>query len=58
MIKKKAKKIDWSKYPVYEHLDVFQKCSYAERLQWLEDANEFVWMLQRKKNYPNLSCKK
>lgn len=28
--------------PVYEHLDECLRCTYEERLQWLEEANEFV----------------
>lgn len=44
--------------PVYEHLAHYvKKTSYAHRLQWLEDANQFVNTLRRKKGYPNLSWK-
>ena len=33
--------------PVYEHLDIGLKCSYAHRLQWLEEANDFVRSIQK-----------
>ncbi len=34
---------------IHEHLDIGLKCSYAQRLQWLEEANEFVRSLKKKK---------
>lgn len=53
MIKKKER----LKFPVYEHLEYSLKNTYAQRLQWLEEANEFVQMLRRKKNYPDIKRK-
>ena len=36
--------------PVYEHLEHYvRKTTYTQRLQWLEDANEFVRSLKKKK---------
>ncbi len=36
--------------PVHEHLAfVVKRTTYAQRLQWLEEANEFVRSLQKKK---------
>ncbi len=46
----KKKKLNIS---VYEHLDICLKLTYAQRWAWLEEANEFVWMLKKNKNYPN-----
>jgi len=43
---------------VWEHLEhTLRKTTYAQRLQWLEEADQFVQTLRRKKNYPNLSRK-
>jgi len=51
----KRKKI---KYPVHEHLKHWvTKTTYAQRLQWLEEINQFVQTLRKKKNYPDLSRK-
>ncbi len=36
--------------PVYEHLEFYlKKTTYADRLQWLEDANEFLRQAQKVK---------
>ncbi len=52
---KKSKKI---KFAPHEHLEHWvTKTTYAHRLQWLEEANEFVRLLRRKKNYPDLPKK-
>ena len=38
------------KYSVYEHLEHYVKnTSYTHRLQWLEEANEFVRKIQKKR---------
>ena len=39
------------KIPVYEHVEHYVKnTTYVHRLQWLEEANNFVWALRKKKN--------
>ena len=54
MIKKRTRK----QFEPHEHLEHWvKKTSYADRLQWLEEANAFVRLLQKKKNYPNLGKK-
>jgi len=54
MIKRRGK----TKFEPHEHLEHWvKKTTYAQRLQWLEEANEFVNVLKRKKSYPNLSWK-
>ena len=45
LLKKKKKR----NIPVHEHLDVALKTTYAQRLQWLEEANEFVLMVEQSK---------
>lgn len=58
-MKLSGKKLKSADIPVYEHLEVtLKKTTYAQRLEWLEEANEFVRMLERKKNYPALSRRK
>jgi len=38
------------KYEVYEHLEQHvRNTTYAHRLQWLEEANEFVRMIERRR---------
>ena len=38
------------KYTIYEHLEHYVKnTTYADRLQWLEDANNFVRKVQKKR---------
>ncbi len=38
------------KFEVYEHLVHYvTKTTHAQRLQWLEDANNFVRKIQRKR---------
>ncbi|MBN1870120.1 MAG: hypothetical protein JW847_06075 [Candidatus Omnitrophica bacterium] len=52
------KKRDKTNYRVHEHLEHWvTKTNYNDRLQWLEEANDFIRALRRKKNYPNLSRK-
>ena len=51
-MRRKRKKIDLKKIPVYEHLDVSLRMTYAQRLQWLQEAQEFVRMVERKRNDP------
>ena len=37
------------KYEVYEHLEHYvRRTTYAHRLQWLEEANDFVRKIHRK----------
>ena len=44
------KKIKQKKYEVYEHLEHYlKKTTYAHRLQWLQEANEWIWMLEKQK---------
>ena len=46
----KTKRGSISKIPVYEHLEFYVKnTTYAHRLQWLEEANEFVRQIQKKR---------
>jgi hypothetical protein len=55
MIKKKE---SFKSRGVWEHLEhTLEHTTYAQRLQWLEEANRFVNTLRRKKGYPNLSWK-
>jgi len=52
---KKGKK---AKFEPHKHLEHWvKKTTYADRLKWLEEANAFVRLLQKKKNYPNLPKK-
>ncbi len=45
MIKARRKKFE-----VYEHLEHYvKKTTYAERLQWLEEANNFFRSIQKKR---------
>ena len=38
------------KFDVYEHLEHYVKrTTYAHRLQWLEEANEFVRKIRKKR---------
>ena len=38
------------KFEVYEHLEHYvRKTTYAHRLLWLQQANEWVWLLQKNK---------
>ncbi len=38
------------KYEIYEHLEHnVRKTTYAHRLLWLQQANEWVWLLQKNK---------
>lgn len=54
MIKKSPK----AKFQPHEHLQHWvTKTTYAQRLQWLEEANQLVEALRRKKGWPNLSWK-
>ncbi len=55
MIKKNKNKA----YGVDAHLEHWVgKSTYADRLLWLEEANQFVGKLKRKKKYPDLSSHK
>ena len=46
----KTLKIDRKKVPVYEHLDYDLKhMTYADRLLWLEQSNEFIRSLKKMK---------
>ena len=41
------------KYEIYEHLEHYvRKTTYAHRLQWLQQANDWVNLLVRKKIIP------
>jgi len=38
------------KYEVYEHLEHYvRNTTYTHRLQWLQKANEFVHLIQKKR---------
>ena len=38
------------KYEIYEHLEHYvRKTTYADRLQWQQEANEWVRLLKKKK---------
>ena len=52
MIKKSSKS---SKNPdIHEHLAfTLEKTTYADRLRWLEEANEFVRLVEKNKKYPS-----
>lgn len=41
-MKLKSKKNKLKDIPVYEHLEASLKKTYAQRLQWLEDAVKFA----------------
>lgn len=48
--KLKNLRIDRRKIPIYEHLDFDLKhTTYADRLLWLEQSNEFVRSLKKMK---------
>ena len=52
-MKQKLKPIRKSDIPVYEHLEHhLRKTTYAHRWQWLQQANDFVYLLQKKKIIP------
>lgn len=50
-------KIKMKDIPVYEHLELCLKCTYAQRLEWLEEVNQFVRELEKDKNYLRKSRK-
>ncbi|MBI3601924.1 MAG: hypothetical protein HY209_03420 [Candidatus Omnitrophica bacterium] len=46
------------RFEVYEHLEHYvKKTTYAHRLQWLQDINEFIWLSKKKKIIPPRSTK-
>ena len=46
-------KFNKSDIPVYEHLEHYvKKTTYVHRLQWLAQANEFVYLLQKERIIP------
>ena len=52
---KKSQKLNFT---VHEHIEFWVKeTSYANRLQWLEEAREFVSRLRKRKDYPNIPRK-
>ncbi len=47
---KSTQRFKKKKYEIYEHLEHYVKnTTYAHRLLWLEQANEFVRMIERKR---------
>ena len=51
-MKIKLKQIKLKDIPVYEHLEhSLEKTTYADRLQWLEEANEFVRLIKKAKKF-------
>lgn len=41
------------KFEVYEHLEHYvKKTTYAHRLQWLQEVNDWVYLLKKKKIIP------
>jgi len=43
------------KYEIYEHLEHYvRKTTYAHRLQWLQEANDFVHMIEHKRKQGTL----
>ncbi len=58
MIKKTRRSRSAKSKEIHEHLAfTLQKTSYADRLMWLQQANDFVRLLQKNKKYPNLPKK-
>lgn len=52
------KKVNKKNKEIHEHLEfALKNTSYADRLRWLQEANEFVRLLQKNKHYPNLPKK-
>ena len=51
-VKNNSQKLKLKDFAVYEHLEYGMKCTYAQSLKWLEEANQFVWALQKNQNYP------
>jgi len=52
-MKLKIPKIKLKDIPVYEHLDVSLKTTYAQRWDWLKGAKAFVRSLEKNKKYPH-----
>jgi hypothetical protein len=51
-MRQKYRIVKGEKIPVWEHLEwTLKKTSYADRLQWLEEANEFARDLKKNKRY-------
>ena len=49
-MKKNVKSIKLSDIPVYEHPEHhLRNTTYAHRLQWLQEANDWVYLLEKKK---------
>ena len=52
-MKRKVKSIKLSDIDVYEHLEHHvRNTTYAHRLQWLQEANDWVRLLEKKKIIP------
>jgi len=48
----KINHVSMNNIPVYEHLEHHvTKTTYAHRLQWLQEANEFVRQIQKKRPF-------
>ena len=53
MIKKRTTKYKRTNPDVHEHLEfVVKNTTYADRLNWLEEANAFVRAIEKKKTSP------
>lgn len=42
---------------IYQHLDIALKTNYTQRLKWLQEANNFVNLLRKKKIIPTVRSK-
>ena len=56
-MKKKVKLFKLNDVPVYKHLEHnVRNTTYAHRLQWLQQANDWVRLLRKKESYPASCC--
>lgn len=52
-MKRRIKSIQLKDIPVYEHLEHhLRHTTYTHRLQWLQEVNDWVYLLRKKKIIP------
>jgi len=55
---KQSRRPKKKKYEIYEHLEHYvTKTTYTHRLQWLQDANEWVRMIEKRRKNGTLFVK-
>jgi len=53
---KPARRSKKKKYEIYEHLEHYvRNTTYAHRLQWLQEVNDWVYLLRKKNIIPSKS---